>query len=59
MEDIFDMQENVSTKIVDALRMQLTSEEKQNLQKRFTEDSEAINFICRAAFSGIKEMKKH
>src|SRR5258706_2961593 len=28
MEDIFDMQENVSAKIVEALRMQLTNEEK-------------------------------
>ena len=50
MEDIFDMQENVSIKIVDALRMQLTLEEKQNLQKRFTEDSEAYQLYLQGRF---------
>jgi adenylate cyclase len=41
LEDIFDIQEKVSSKIVEALRIQLTREEKQTLQKRFTENSEA------------------
>jgi TolB-like protein len=50
MEDIFDMQENVSAKIVEALRMQLTSEEKQSLQKRFTEDSEAYQLYLQGRF---------
>src|SRR5678815_5441109 len=39
VDDIFDIQENVSVKIVDALRIQLSGEEKETLQKRFTENS--------------------
>ena len=50
MEDVFDMQENVSAKIVEALRMQLTNEEKENLQKRFTEDSEAYQLYLQGRY---------
>lgn len=50
MEDIFDIQENVSGKIVDALRMQLTGEEKQILQKRFTENSEAYQLYLQGLY---------
>ena len=41
MDDIFDIQEKVSSKIVEALRIQLSSDEKDTLQKRYTENSEA------------------
>ncbi|MES1197754.1 MAG: adenylate/guanylate cyclase domain-containing protein [Chitinophagaceae bacterium] len=41
MDDIFDIQEQVAGKIVEALRLQLTGEEKINLQKRYTENTEA------------------
>ena len=50
MEDVFDIQEKVSAKIVDALRMQLTHREKQSLQKRFTEDSDAYQLYLQGRF---------
>jgi TolB-like protein len=50
MEDIFDFQEKVSAKIVEALRMQLTWQEKQNLQKRFTENSEAYQLYLQGRY---------
>ncbi|MEP6596826.1 MAG: adenylate/guanylate cyclase domain-containing protein, partial [Ginsengibacter sp.] len=50
MEDIFDFQEKVSAKIVEALRMQLTREEKHNLQKRFTENSEAYQLYLQGRY---------
>jgi TolB-like protein/class 3 adenylate cyclase/Tfp pilus assembly protein PilF len=50
MEDVFDIQEKVSGKIVDALRMQLSHKERQTLQKRFTEDSEAYQLYLQGRF---------
>lgn len=50
MADVFDMQQKVSAKIVDALRMQLTHKEKQTLQKRFTEDSDAYQLYLQGRF---------
>jgi TolB-like protein/Tfp pilus assembly protein PilF len=50
MEDIFDIQEQVSEKIVEALRMQLTREEKKTLQKRFTENSEAYQLYLQGRY---------
>jgi TolB-like protein len=41
MDDIFDIQEMVSTKILDALKVQLTKDEQETLQKRYTENTEA------------------
>src|SRR6185436_405252 len=50
LEDIFDIQENVSAKIVEALRMQLSGEEKQTLQKRFTENSDAYQLYLQGRY---------
>ena len=50
MEDVFDIQEKVSAKIVDALRMQLSHKEKQTLQKRFTDDSQAYQLYLQGRF---------
>ncbi len=50
MKDIFDIQEKVSAKIVEALRMQLTKEEKKTLQKRFTENSDAYQFYLQGRY---------
>jgi adenylate cyclase len=41
MDDIFLIQEQVSEKIVEALRMKITGEEKTHLQKRYTDNTEA------------------
>lgn len=50
MEDIFDIQEKVSLKIVDALRIQLTGKEKNVLHKRYTDDSEAYQFYLQGRY---------
>jgi TolB-like protein len=42
MDDIFEIQEKVSCKIVDALKIQLSLAEQYNLQKRYTDNSEAF-----------------
>lgn len=50
LDDIFDIQEDVSSKIVEALRLQLSSEEKNDLQKRYTDDSEAYQLYLQGLF---------
>ncbi|HZI54551.1 MAG TPA: adenylate/guanylate cyclase domain-containing protein, partial [Chitinophagaceae bacterium] len=50
MEDIFDIQEQVSAKIVEALRIQLTGKDKQTLQKRYTDNSEAYQFYLQGRY---------
>ena len=41
IDDIFDIQEKVSAKIVEALRVQLSIEERASLQKHYTDNAEA------------------
>jgi adenylate cyclase len=48
MEDIFDIQENVSKKIVKALRLKLTPAEAVALEKRSTINSQAFDMNLRA-----------
>ena len=50
LDDIFDIQEDVSSKIVEALRLQLSSEEKTTLQKRYTDDTEAYQLYLQGLF---------
>lgn len=50
MDDIFDIQEQVAEKIVNALRIQLTGEEKSSLQRRYTENSEAYQLYLQGRF---------
>jgi TolB-like protein/Flp pilus assembly protein TadD len=66
LDDIFDIQEDVSSKIVEALRLQLSSEEKNTLQKRYTDDSEAYQLYLQGLFfwkkrneAGLKSAIKH
>jgi len=47
IDDIFDIQEMVSVKIVEALRIQLTREEQNILQKRYTENTEAYQLYLK------------
>ena len=58
MDDIFDIQEKVAIKIVDALRVQLTGDEKNVFKNDIQKIRKLINFTCRAATSGTKEMRK-
>ena len=50
MDDIFDIQEQVSAKIVEALRIQLTADEKNTLQKRYTENTEAYQLYLQGRY---------
>jgi len=50
LDDIFDIQEDVSSKIVEALRLQLSSEEKVTLQKRYTDNTEAYQLYLQGLF---------
>jgi TolB-like protein/class 3 adenylate cyclase/Flp pilus assembly protein TadD len=66
LDDIFDIQENVSSKIVEALRLQLTLEEKNDLQKRYTENTDAYQLYLQGIFfwkkrneAGLKSAIKH
>lgn len=47
VDDIFDMQEMVSEKIIEALRIQLTKDEQVMLEKRYTDDSEAYQLYLK------------
>ncbi len=47
IDDIFDIQEKVSEKIVRELKIQLTKEEQDFLQKHYTENSEAYQYYLK------------
>ncbi len=66
LDDIFDIQEDVSVKIIEALRIQLSSEEKNTLQKRYTDNTEAYQLYLQGIFfwkkrneAGLKLAVKH
>jgi TolB-like protein len=50
IDDIFDIQEKVSAKIVEALRMQLTRDEKDTLRKHYTDSTEAYQLYLQGRF---------
>ncbi len=50
LDDIFDIQEKVSAKIVSELRLQLTKDEKDSLQKRHTENTEAYQLYLQGRY---------
>ena len=54
LEDIFDIQESVAGKIVEALRLQLSKSERDSLQKRSTENTEAYQLYLQGRFSWNK-----
>lgn len=50
LDQVFDIQEEVAAKIVDALRVQLTPDEERNLKKRFTANTEAYQLYLKGRF---------
>jgi TolB-like protein len=50
LDDIFDIQEKVSAKIVSEFRLQLTKDEKDSLQKRYTENTEAFQLYLQGRY---------
>ena len=50
LEDIFEIQEKVATEIVLALEVRLTPDEKQDLKKRYTENTEAYQLYLQGRF---------
>jgi Predicted integral membrane protein len=66
IDDIFDIQEMVSSKIVEAFRLQLTKKEKNMLLKRYTENTEAYQLYLQGRFfwnkrnePGLKSAIRH
>jgi len=65
-DDVFDIQENVSRSIVDALKIELTSEEGQRIAERPIEDVEAYEYYLKATAAtyriteeGMSEALRH
>ena len=50
IEDIFDIQQKVSSKIVEALRIKLTNDDIDSLQKRFTDSTEAYQLYLQGRY---------
>jgi len=50
IEDVFEIQENVAAEIVKALHLQLTSDERSGMSKRYTENTEAYQWYLRGRF---------
>jgi serine/threonine protein kinase/Tfp pilus assembly protein PilF len=50
MKDIFDIQEKVASEIAQALQIRLSPDEKQNLKKRFTENTGAYQLYLQGRF---------
>jgi len=50
LDDIFDIQEKVSAKIVEGLRGQLTGDERDTLRKRYTENTEAYQLYLKGRY---------
>ncbi len=66
MEDIFDIQDQISHAVVDALKVELVGNEKQKLKKRSTEDIEAYNLYLKGRYywnqrtpESIRKAKQH
>ncbi len=66
MDDIFDIQEKVSAKIVGALQVHLTHDEKDTLRKRYTENTEAYQLYLQGRYfwkkrneQGLKSAVRH
>ena len=66
MEDIFDIQDQISCAVVDALKVELVGNEKRRLKKRSTEDIEAYNLYLKGRYywnqrtpESIQKAKQH
>lgn len=58
MDDIFDIQEKVASRIVKALRIRLTPDEKKSLRRRATENTEAYQLYLKGRFFWNKRNKE-
>ena len=54
VDDVFEMQDKVSAKILEALRMQLTRDEKSSLQKRATANTEAYQLYLQGRYFWLR-----
>jgi serine/threonine protein kinase/Flp pilus assembly protein TadD len=58
MEEVFDIQEQVASRIVKALRVRLTPDEKKNLKRRPTANSDAYQLYLMGRFFWSKRTKQ-
>ena len=50
MKDIFDVQDEITLAVVDALKLKLLVDEKEELLKRYTKNAEAYQLYLRGRF---------
>jgi len=58
LADILSVQDEVSRKISQSLRLRLTGEDEEKLAKRYTKDAEAYQLYLRDVTSGISATKR-
>ncbi len=58
LDDIFDIQEKVAEKIVEALKVKLTAGEQQQLSRRYTENTEAYQLYLKGRFFWTKRTEE-
>jgi adenylate cyclase len=58
MSDVFEIQEQVAVKVLDGLKLHLTSDEKQKLAERGTENAEAYELYLKAGEYFVRQMKE-
>ena len=58
MEKVFDIQEHVANRVVNALKLRLTPTERKSLRRRATEDTEAFQLYLRGRFLWNKRSKQ-
>jgi serine/threonine protein kinase len=54
LSDIFEVEEEIARQIADHLRMRLTGEDKKQLARRYTEDSDAYQLYLKARYHFLK-----
>jgi serine/threonine-protein kinase len=54
MKDIFDVQDEITLAVVDALKLKLLVDEKEELLKRYTKNAEAYQLYLRGRFFFLK-----
>ena len=58
MDNVFEIQEHVANRVVNALKLRLTPNEKKNLRRRSTENPEAYSLYMRGRFFWNKRRKE-
>jgi tetratricopeptide (TPR) repeat protein len=58
MKDVFDIQDEVTLEIVDKLKIELLGKEREQVVKRYTDNSEAYNLLLKGRYFWAKRTKE-